>query len=503
MFGTSPWKISTAILLAGMLAAMGHAAEVGEQAAGVMTPGTRLGGPSTGLPRGAAPGSISLWFARRTGAANHVLFVHGNQEQGRARGLWLVTEDTLCFYFWGWPDDLHVKIPGGIAAEKWHHVAATYDGTTARLYFDGKPIGQVETKIDTGVTGKFHVGRNLTDDGRNFDGLLDKIKVHPRALSGDEIRQTYTTELAARPAVEFPSLVSRCDVEEILFAVRQTDPDGHWYANFGHDIVRPDRKYYHDGGRLCRLNLKTGKVKTLVNDPKGGVRDPQMHYDGRKILFSYRKGGQPYYHLYEIGIDGDDMRRLTDGPYDDFEPTYLPDGGIVFCSSRCDRWVPCYFTQVAVLYRCDGDGKNIRQLSANTEQENTPWVMPDGRILYQRWEYVDRSQIGYHHLWTMNPDGTGQMVYYGNMHADTVMIDAQADPQYRSGGGLLRARAWTQRTHGRAHDRRSRQGPRRAGHVSLDQPGRTFPRSLPAVGKPVSRRPGMHDSAHGSPRQSA
>ena len=59
-------------------------------------------------------------------------------------------------------------------------------------------------------------------------------------------------------------------------------------------------------------------------------------------------------------------------------------------------------------------GQNIEPISANTEHDNTPWVLPDGRLLYTRWEYVDRSQVEFHHLWTMNPDGTGQMVYYGN-----------------------------------------------------------------------------------------
>ena len=233
------------------------------------------------------------------------------------------------------------------------------------------------------------------------------------------------------PAADAPrnnTALEQFGVREIIFAVRQADTDGHWYANFGYNVIDPNRKYYHNGGRLCRLNLETGEVKTLLDDPTGGVRDPQVHYDGRKILFSYRKGGQPYYHLYEINADGSGLRKLTGGPYDDFEPTYLPDGDIIFCSSRCNRWVPCYFTQVAVLYRCDGNGRNIRQLSANTEHENTPWVLPDGRIIYQRWEYVDRSQVGYHHLWTMNPDGTGQMVYFGNMHPSTVMIDAKPIP---------------------------------------------------------------------------
>jgi hypothetical protein len=340
----------------------------------------------------------------------------------------LVRDDALCFYFWGWPDDLHVTVSGGVTARRWHHIAGTYDGTTARLYFDGQLQGEVKTAVDTASDGRHYVGRNLVEDGREFDGMLDEIRVHGRVLSHDEILKAYQTGLATRPPVDFPSLVDRCDVDEIVFAVRQTDTDGHWYANFGSDIIDPNRKYYHDGGRLCRLNVKSGEVVTLLNDAQGGVRDPQLHYDGRKILFSYRRGGQPYYHLYEINVDGTDLRQLTDGPYDDFEPAYLPDGGIVFCSSRCDRWVPCYYTQVAVLFRCDADGKNIRQLSANTEQENTPWVLPDGRILYQRWEYVDRSQIGYHHLWTMNPDGTGQMVYFGNQSPNTVMIDAKPIP---------------------------------------------------------------------------
>ena len=35
-------------------------------------------------------------------------------------------------------------------------------------------------------------------------------------------------------------------------------------------------------------------------------------------------------------------------------------------------------------------------------------MLPDGRILFTRWKYVDRSQISFHHLWTMNPDGTLQ-----------------------------------------------------------------------------------------------
>ena len=100
----------------------------------------------------------------------------------------------------------------------------------------------------------------------------------------------------------------------------------------------------------------------------------------------------------------------------------------MFCSSRCRRWVNCWFTQVATLHRCDGDGKNIERISANIEQDNTPWMLPDGRVMFMRWEYVDRSRVQYHHLWTVNPDGSDQMVYFGNMHAGTVYLDAKPIP---------------------------------------------------------------------------
>ena len=215
---------------------------------------------------------------------------------------------------------------------------------------------------------------------------------------------------------------------EIVFATRIFVNPEHWYANIGYFATDENKKVYGTGGRLCKLNLKTGKVTRLIDDARGAVRDPCVHYDGQTILFSYRKGGTDAYHLYEIQADGTGLRQLTDGKYDDFEPCYLPDGGIVFVSTRAQRWVNCWVTQVAVIYRCDGDGQNIRQLSANIEQDNTPWVLPDGRILYTRWEYIDRSQLHYHHLWTMNPDGSGQMVYFGNFHPGGVFIDAKPIP---------------------------------------------------------------------------
>jgi len=223
-------------------------------------------------------------------------------------------------------------------------------------------------------------------------------------------------------------------VKEIIFATREDGRDGHWYANFSYLSPEPHKPLYGKQGRLCRYNARTDTLSILIEDLEGTVRDPVVHYDAERILFSWRKGGTEHFHLYECDINGGNIRQLTDGGYDDIEPCYLPDGGIVFVSSRCKRWVNCWLSQVAVLYRCNADGSGIRQLSANIEHDNTPWVLPDGRILYQRWEYVDRSQVKYHHLWTANPDGTGHMVYYGNMHPGGLYIDAKPIP---GSGGVV------------------------------------------------------------------
>jgi cytochrome c553 len=218
-------------------------------------------------------------------------------------------------------------------------------------------------------------------------------------------------------------------VQEFVFAARKmNETDGHWYANIGYYAHDPSRKAWREGARLYRWNCVSNQLAVLLDDPRGGIRDPQISYDGTKVLFAYRRGGTENYLLHEIGVDGAGLRQLTEGAYDDFEPTYLPNGDIVFVSTRCKRWVNCWLTQVAILHRCDPNGRNVRPLSSNNEQDNTPWPLPDGRLLYTRWEYVDRSQVDFHHLWVANPDGTAQMNWYGNLHPGVVMIDAKPIP---------------------------------------------------------------------------
>jgi hypothetical protein len=227
--------------------------------------------------------------------------------------------------------------------------------------------------------------------------------------------------------------LARAGVERLVFATRLAYDDPHWYANIGYFCDDENQKAYAGNGKpddskLYLLDTKRRHVSVLFDGKGGGVRDPHVHYDGTTVLFSYRRPGEDCYNLYEIQTNGEGLRRVTDIPYDDYEAAYLPDDHIVFVSTRSMRWVGCWKTQVGTLFRCDRNGRDVRPLSFNLEHDNTPSVLPDGRILYTRWEYVDRSQVGYHQLWTMNPDGTAVMAYFGNQQHYPLFIDAKPIP---------------------------------------------------------------------------
>ena len=221
-------------------------------------------------------------------------------------------------------------------------------------------------------------------------------------------------------------------VNELVFAQRDAAQGTHWYESFGYwsNKFSEDLEDWNiqKNGRLIRMNLEDLSTRDLLADPDGGIRDPHISYDGKKILFSYRPADTFHYHLYEINTDGTGMRQLTDGPDDDIEPAYLPNGDLVFASSRTRRFVPCLNAQVATLHRSGPDGSGIRMLTSNVETENTPWVMEDGRILFMRWEYVERDRSVAHGLWTINPDGTGIQTFWGNMNEPDVFIDAKTIP---------------------------------------------------------------------------
>jgi len=108
---------------------------------------------------------------------------------------------------------------------------------------------------------------------------------------------------------------------------------------------------------------------------------------------------------------------LKDGkplPVADCEPAFLPDGRIVFTSTRDVHISDCWHRAGGNIFSCDVDGGNIRRLTFDQLMTNNPQVLEDGRVVFTRWEYNDRSALFNHPLIAMNPDGTAQMEYYGN-----------------------------------------------------------------------------------------
>lgn len=171
-------------------------------------------------------------------------------------------------------------------------------------------------------------------------------------------------------------------------------------------------------------------VRTLIDVPEGIVRDPDVRYDGRRIIFSMRRNKADDYHLYEIDPDGRGLRQLTFGSeLSDVEPAYLPDGRVVFASTRNPKYCQCNRHIQANLFVMKADGANVHQIGGNTLVEHNPSMLGDGRILFTRWDYVDRHFGPSFGLWTVWPDGTGTALYYGqNAWSPSAMVDARVVP---------------------------------------------------------------------------
>lgn len=226
----------------------------------------------------------------------------------------------------------------------------------------------------------------------------------------------------ANPALTF---------DRLLFTKRVPTAYSHLVMQYFGWRVRPGGGIYvleSPGRSLACRDLLRGKLAG------GNVLEPRLPYDAKRIVFSLVKcpknrydpgriandADEGFYHVYEVGSDGTGLRQLTRGPYDDVMPTYLPDGGIAFCSTRRRGYARCFGGQfsrrwhVYTLHRMDGDGKNLRSLSFHDTNEWFPAVSHSGQLLYSRWDYIDRDAVTHQNLWSIRPDGTSPATVWGN-----------------------------------------------------------------------------------------
>ena len=191
---------------------------------------------------------------------------------------------------------------------------------------------------------------------------------------------------------------------------------------------------FQGGGAMKVLSLEgpalEEKVRTVIAVPKGIARDPDVAFDGLRIVFSMRHDVEDEYHVYEINADGSGLRQLTWGArLSDVDPLYLPNGRIAFSSTRDVKYCQCNRHIMPNLFSMNADGSNVIQIGGNDLTELHGSLLSDGRILYDRWEYVDRHFGPSFGLWTMNPDGTNHALFYGNNSwAPGAIIDARQIP---------------------------------------------------------------------------
>jgi len=227
--------------------------------------------------------------------------------------------------------------------------------------------------------------------------------------------ELYEQVCRIRRGARLQPLLNHC--RRVVFTKHYNLGGSHYAYTEGQSDAQHERTFI-PGSTLGILELDGPdlNVTTLIEDPDGVIRDPDVSYDGRRILFAWKQSDlDDDFHLYEMDVETREIRQLTFGlGVADYEPAYLPDGNIVFSSTRCVQTVDCWWTEVSNLYLCDADGRHIRRLGFDQVHTNYPTVMNDGRVIYTRWEYNDRGQIFSQGLFQMNQDGAGQAEYYAN-----------------------------------------------------------------------------------------
>lgn len=225
---------------------------------------------------------------------------------------------------------------------------------------------------------------------------------------------------------------------KLLLVKRDTYDSNHYYDEFIVGIRR-------FAGGLFLVNLADGSEQEIAPELRGGIFDRyDLSFDGHRVVFNYKPARPGGFRLYEIGVDGRGLRQITRAPVDepqriaryatcswsdlekdptryghwtdDMHPCYLPDGGIAFTSTRPEQSVLCGGHELTVtnLHRVESDGSRLRRLSQGALSEFCPTVMNDGRILYNRWEYVDKGAGAVQALWAMHPDGGRPEEVYGD-----------------------------------------------------------------------------------------
>jgi hypothetical protein len=245
-------------------------------------------------------------------------------------------------------------------------------------------------------------------DSTMLQGRLDALS--GAASTSPEMEKLYIRTCSARRAMRMGTYVAK--FQKVLFSEHPVLGGLYFYDN-----VWGSGGVSGKGLELLTMNGYYGSVSHLLSN--GEARHPDVSFDGTRAVFSWRGGssGSSVYHLYEMNLSTRTTRQLTSGSGEftiDLDPCYLPNGNIVFVSTRYAQEIDCIAGRVTNLMLCDKDGKYMRQIGFDQVPILYPRVLPSGEVVFCRWDYNDKSHTYGHALFVMNPDGTAQREYCNN-----------------------------------------------------------------------------------------
>lgn len=283
-----------------------------------------------------------------------------------------------------------------------------------------------------------------SENNSNFLSVIQSIAQQIPELSSEQKRNL---QLAKTGTFEqgFQSYIAFCRDRRILRLEEliQNSPEIVFIENeeFGNaprlNMSMVDGPYkgkpFTPGAAIFKVQLNAdakGSVYSLLTNTEGMIRDLDVSFDGKRLLFSQKESIKDDWQIYELNVAKVSTRQVTkEKGVANIQPCYLPNG-ILFHSTRCVTVVDCNQSIDAVnIYRSDLNGENIMRLTVDQVSTQFPALLPDGRIIYTRWEYNDRGQIFPQALFTMYPDGSHQSAFYGNNSwYPTSLIQAKGIP---------------------------------------------------------------------------
>ena len=174
------------------------------------------------------------------------------------------------------------------------------------------------------------------------------------------------------------------------------------------------------GRKLYSLNPgPDAKPLLLLDAGTGAIGSPSVSFDGNSLLVAMAREGEKFFHIYRLPIAGGEPQRLTEGPFHDIDPAELPDGRIVFTSTRIGTFEEYHQPPSRALFRMNADGSDLHPITSTLIFDNEPKVMANGRIVFIRTDnFFDRGKVETH-LHSIRPDGTDGLTEFGaNVGAD-------------------------------------------------------------------------------------